>query len=265
MARRRSSSKKEVSLFPFLDILGCLIGSLILIITTVVLEQMDTKPVAEAAKIDEMKKQTAQEEKRRERLEQRLASLAGQAGPAADRLAAARERWEEAVRKEAEARKDLTAAEKLPVDTPTPTPPADTSALESKRKQAEEEAVRIKAEIAARKKLPEQSIVILPPDGVGAGRGPSRTVFVEAAVGKAIVHDGTKPWEVPLGKLAGEPQLKKLFATYASDKAAIITFLIRPDGIPTYSELKKLAEAAGARTGRVPLPGEGVLDLSEAR
>lgn len=265
MARRRSSSKKEVSLFPFLDILGCLIGSLILIITTVVLEQMDTKPVAEAAKIDEMKKQTAQEEKRRERLEQRLASLARQAGPSEDRLAKARERWEEAARKEAEARKNLAAAEKLPVDTPAPPPPADTSALEANRQEAEKEAARIKAEITERKKLPEQSIVILPPDGAGAGRGPSRTVFVEAAAGKAIVHEGTKPWEVLVGKLAGDPQLKKLFATYASDKAAIITILIRPDGIPTYSELKKVAEATGVRTGRVPLPGEGVLDLSEAR
>jgi hypothetical protein len=265
MARRRSSSKKEVSLFPFLDILGCLIGSLILIITTVVLEQMDTKPVAEAAKIDEMKKQIDQQAKRRQQLEQRLASLTAQIGPAADRLAKARERWEKAVRKEADVRKDLTAAEKLPVDAPTPPPPADTSALEANRKEAEEEALRIKAEIAQRKKLPEQAIVILPSVGAEAGRGPSRAVFVEAAAGKAIVHEGTTPWEVPVEKLAGEPQLKQLFATHASDKAAIITFLIRPDGMPTYSELRKLAEAAGARTGRVPLPGEGVLDLSEAR
>ena len=44
---RREKKKQEVSLFPFLDILACVIGNLILIITAVVLEQVDTKPMAE--------------------------------------------------------------------------------------------------------------------------------------------------------------------------------------------------------------------------
>ena len=47
---RREKKKQEVSLFPFLDILACVIGNLILIITAVVLEQVDTKPIAEQAK-----------------------------------------------------------------------------------------------------------------------------------------------------------------------------------------------------------------------
>ena len=55
MSRRRQARKHEVSLFPFLDILACVIGNLILIITAVVLDQMDTKPIAEAAKIDDLR------------------------------------------------------------------------------------------------------------------------------------------------------------------------------------------------------------------
>lgn len=263
MARRRSSGKKEVSLFPFLDILGCLIGSLILIITTVVLEQMDTKPVAEAAKIDDMKQQAAQQEQRKQRLEKQVAALAKQAGPAEQRLVEARERVQEAMKKEAEARQKLAAAEQIVVVTPKPPPPADTSALENERKKLDEEAAKIRAEIAARKKLPEQSIVILPPSS--GGGGPQRGVFVEAAAGKVVVHEPPKPWEAPAGKLAGDPRVKKLLEQIAADKNAILTFLIRPDGINTYNELRKAAEVAGARTGRVPLPGEGVLDLSEAR
>ncbi|MFM8497500.1 MAG: hypothetical protein ACKOEM_18555 [Planctomycetia bacterium] len=264
MARRRSSGKKEVSLFPFLDILGCLIGSLILIITTVVLEQMDTKPVAEAAKIDDMKQQAAQQEKRRRALEQRLAALVAQAGPAEERLTEARERLEEVARKEAEARQRLVAAEQMVIDPPKPPPPADTSALEAKRQQLDAEAARIRTEIAMRKKVPEQSIVILPPTNGGSG-GPKRGVFVEAAAGKVVVHEPPQPWEAPAGKLAGNPQVLNLVKKIAADKDAILTFLIRPDGISTYNELTKVAEAAGARTGRVPLPGTGVLDLSEAR
>ncbi len=53
---RREKKKQEVSLFPFLDILACVIGNLILIITAVVLEHVDTKPIAEAAEREAQKK-----------------------------------------------------------------------------------------------------------------------------------------------------------------------------------------------------------------
>lgn len=261
MARRISSARQQVSLFPFLDILGCLIGSLILIITTVVLEQMDTQPIAEAARIDDLRRQAAREAMRRKRLEEQLAGLAEQSGPLQQRLASARERAAEAARREAEARQALTAAERLAIDTPKPPPPADTTALVARRKQLDAESAKIRAEIAARTKQPEQSIVILPP---GSGGGPKRGVFVEAAKGKAIVHDG-KPWEAPAGKVAGDPRFKALLAKIRGDKDAIVTFLIRPDGVGTYAEMQKAADAAGVRFGREPLPGAGKLDLSEAR
>lgn len=266
MARRRARAKKEVSLFPFLDILGCLIGSLILIITTVVLEQMDSAPLAEAAKVDDIKRQAAREAARRRELEDRLARARAEAerkaGPAEQRLAAARTRAEEAARRADDAKRRLEAAEKLAVDAPKPPPAVDTAALVTRRKQAEAAAAKLKAEIARRKKPPEQSIVVLPP---GKGGGPKRGVFVEAAKDRAVVHDPKKPWDVPHAKLASDPRLKELFARTAADKAAIVTFLIRPDGVATYGQLQKAADAAKARSGRVPLPGSGPIDLSGTR
>ena len=65
MSRARAQSGPSISLFPFLDILACVIGNLILIITTVVLEQMDTKPIAEAAKIDDVREQAEAENYRK--------------------------------------------------------------------------------------------------------------------------------------------------------------------------------------------------------
>ena len=44
---RRQKKKQEISLFPFLDILACVIGNLILIITAVVLESVDTDKLAD--------------------------------------------------------------------------------------------------------------------------------------------------------------------------------------------------------------------------
>ena len=72
---RRQKKKQEVSLFPFLDILACVIGNLILIITAVVLEQVDTKPSAEAAEREAQKKQIEKDLQTVALLQQQLKKL----------------------------------------------------------------------------------------------------------------------------------------------------------------------------------------------
>jgi multidrug efflux pump subunit AcrA (membrane-fusion protein) len=263
MARRKSSSKKEVSLFPFLDILGCLIGSLILIITTVVLEQMDSQPVAQAAKIDDTRQEASRALARLAALEKQLALIERKADAGDVRLAAARRRADAAARRAAEARKKLAAAEQIKVDAPAAPKPVDTTALAARKKKLEDDAAKVRAEIAERKKPIEQSIVVLPP-GTGGG-GPKRGVFVEAAKGKVVVHDAKKPWEAAADKAVADPRFKELLARTAADKDAVITILVRPDGLSTLGLLQKAAAEAGARVGRVPLPGSGSLDLTGAR
>lgn len=262
MARRRGGGKKEVSLFPFLDILGCLIGSLILIITTVVLEQMDQPSIAEAAKLDDLKVRAEAERKRQANLQAKLDAARRAAGSADQRLAAAQANVEAAARREAEARQKLREAERLAVEKPDVPRAPDLAAAAAEQKKLEAEIAALEAEIKERKRVPEQAIVILPP---GSGGGPKRGVFVEAAKGRVVVHDPKQPWEVAADKALADPRFKALLATTKADKDAIITFLIRPDGVATYQSLQKAADAAGARTGRVPLPGAGALDLSEAR
>ena len=55
---RRQKKKQEISLFPFLDILACVIGNLILIITAVVLESVDTDKLADLFQNEAIQKQT---------------------------------------------------------------------------------------------------------------------------------------------------------------------------------------------------------------
>jgi len=259
MGRPRKRRKQEVSLFPFLDILACVIGNLILIITAVVLEQVDTKPVAEAARIDDLEAEAERQQAKAAELQKQLDQLLERSGVATDRLAEVRAKIAAAKQKLMEAQKRVEAAAK-----PVPPPPqitADLTKLEEERKKLEAELKELERQVAERKKPPEQMIAILPP---GSGGGPRRGVFVEAAKGKAIVHD-PKPWEAPAGKVAADPRFKALLEKIRGDKDAIITFLIRPDGVGTYFEMQKAADAAGVRSGRVPLPGSGTLDLSEAR
>ena len=262
MARRRGGGKKEVSLFPFLDILGCLIGSLILIITTVVLEQMDQPSIAEAAKLDDLKVQAEAERKRAAELQAKLDAARKKAGSADRKVAEAQARAAAAERREAEARKKLQDAERLAVEKPAVPPPPDLSAALGERTKIEAEIAAIEAELKARQVLPEQAIMILPP---GTGGGPKRGVFVEAAKGKVVVHDPKTPWDAPVDKALADPRLKALLEATKADKDSIVTFLIRPDGVGTYQALQRAADAAGARTGRVPLPGSGAIDLSETR
>lgn len=264
MARRRKTRRNEVSLFPFLDILACVIGNLILIITTVVLEQMDTKPLAEAARIDDVREQAAAEAARAQRLERQLAELRGKAGAATQHLEAIRARIQAAEAKAREARsREAQARVAEPAKPAAPGGPQDPRPrLEAETKQLSAEAQKLQAEVAARQKKPQQMIAILP---AGSPNGPKRGVFVEVTKDKLVVYEQGKSWQVAAAKIGTDPQFKRLLETTKSDKNAIVTFLVRADGLKTLATAQQAAQAVGARTGRVPLPGDGSLDLSNAR
>ena len=105
--------------------------------------------------------------------------------------------------------------------------------------------------------------MILPPAQGGAG--PKRGWFVEVDKAKVVVHDEAKPWEAAADKVASDPRFKELLSRAAADKDSVITILVRPEGIGTLGVVQKAAAAAGARVGRVPLPGTGALDLTGTR
>jgi hypothetical protein len=45
-------------------------------------------------------------------------------------------------------------------------------------------------------------------------------------------------------------------------KEASVIFLIRRDGVSTYEQLIPVAQEAGARNGKLPVPGRGEIDFS---
>jgi hypothetical protein len=260
MGRPRKRRKQEVSLFPFLDILACVIGNLILIITAVVLEQVDTKPVAEAARIDDLEEEAERQQAKAAELQKQLDQLLARSGVASERLEEIRAKIAAAKQQLLEAKKREEQAAK-PVE-PPPEMKADLKKLEEERKKIEAEIKELEREIAERQKPPQQMIAILPP---GAGDGPRKGVFVEAAKDGLVVHESDKPWQVPTGKVASDPRFKALLDQVKGDPDAIVTFLVRSDGLASLAAGQKAATAAGVRSGRVPLPGQGTLDLSGAK
>lgn len=288
---RREKKKQEVSLFPFLDILACVIGNLILIITAVVLEQVDTKPIAEAAEREAQKKQIEKDLQTVAQLQQQLERLQKENQSNDKRVQEAKARLEKA-------EKDKLAARKKLLEAPPPPPPPDEKDLAGvKKRQLEiEELIKqikeVEGKIAERKKEPEQSITIMPANR-GGGQ-PRQPIFVEVNTQGLVIHPDEKnfkkvfgdekPRSIPIDKVGGDPNFKKLLDYTLADKRAIITFLLRPDAIGNYNKARGVVggfeksnqnklvvgilptgdKVLRSLSGKVPLPGEGVLDFSKA-
>lgn len=258
------AKKQQVSLFPFLDILACVIGNLILIIVAVVLEQTDTKPVAEAAKIEEMKDEARQNQEEKEKLEKQLQQIQERLGMNDSKLVEARRRLEEAEKK-------LQEAEERRRKAPTEVPELDPKLAETvkqlvaEKKKLEAEVVKIKADILDRSKVPDQAIQVLPPASVDAGDAPVRSLFIEVTKDGLVVYDAEKTWNVAKDKIVADADLKKRLQSIADDEDASVTFLVRPDAIDVLPAAEQAAVAVRAMFGKVPVPGEGVLDLSKMK
>lgn len=291
---RRQKKKQEISLFPFLDILACVIGNLILIITAVVLESVDTDKLADLFQNEAIQKQTEENLATIRGLEERLAKLKQDSISNDSRVQEAQQQLVEAERLQREAQGRLL---NVP---PPPPPPDDEDKAELKKRELEIQEIlaemkRIESKIADKKKKPDQSISILY-SKVGGG-GARRPFFVEVTKNGITLlpndldfknlFKNEKPIKIPAGKIASDKSFEKLL-NYVKDQKAksgplrrrrdtIITFLIRPDGVSTYNTAKNVVNQfeskyerelaiiplnngdfiVEALSGKAPLPSEG--------
>jgi uncharacterized coiled-coil protein SlyX len=288
---RREKKKQEVSLFPFLDILACVIGNLILIITAVVLEQVDTKPVADAAEYEAKLVKVKEQEQQIEELEKQLAEMRKLTASTSVELEKVEEEVEVAEEKLREARSQVAKIPKTP-------PKLDPALLQEKKlreeelRKLEEEMAKIKADIAEKQKKPEQSISLLPGKIAGlAGGAPTKAVFVEINKDGLVIFPNQPLWKekqpvvIKAGDIPKDAALGNLMTAVLADEAAIVTFLMRPDCLGVYNSVKARFDAFQKSNveklkspidpqnpdsplqlrklyGAVPLPGEGVLDFS---
>ena len=295
---RRKKKKQEISLFPFLDILACVIGNLILIITAVVLESVDTDKLADLFQNEAIQKQTEENLATIRGLEERLEKLKQDSNSSDSRVQKAQQQLVEAERAQREAKGRL-------LNVPPPPPPLDdedTAELKKRNLEIQEiiaEMKRIEAKIADKKKKPDQTISIL---YANKGRGGvRRPFFVEVKKDNLVLlpneldyknlFDTEKPIKVPVAKMAGDKSFKKLLDYVLTHlgktgllrrrRDTIITFLVRPEGVNSYRVAKKVvdqyektnekrlvvgvlpngAPVLDALSGKAPLPGEGKILL----
>ena len=291
---RRQKKKQEISLFPFLDILACVIGNLILIITAVVLESVDTDKLADLFQNEAIQKQTEENLEAIRGLEEQLAKLKHDSISSDSRIQKAQQQLVEAERLQREAQGRL-------LNVPPPPPPPDnedTAELKKRELEIQEivaEMKRIESKIADKKKKPDQSISILYANK--GGGGVRRPFFVEVRKNEIVLlpndldyknlFKAEKAIKIPANKIAKDKSFEKLL-NYVKDQKAIrgplrrrrdtiITFLIRPDAVNTYNTAKNTVDQfekkyekelatiplnngdyiVDSLSGKAPLPGEG--------
>ncbi len=267
MAKPRGESDNPVSLFPFLSILACVIGTLILMISSVAVTQMESDPEEEVVeRVEEFRALEEKEKKDDAKLKEMLPKL-----HELEQYKAALARLEKILEKLRKKQKEQLSKSK-------------TDDVEQKKLREEEKKLQeliaklltqkkeLEATIAAcDKELQERkhvidapTVCVLPARGNRGMRGMagSQPMFVEAT-GKGIILDpGGKPKLVPTSKLTKSYAFKAAIDAVANDDEMIMVFLIRQDGYSAFRRAESFARTNSAVVGKLPIIGKGKLDLS---
>lgn len=272
MAQRRKSSEGEVSLFPFLSILACLIGALVLIISALVSAQAGkaegrTKEEIQMAQdYQRMIREMGERKKLDVVLKEKLAELEKLQKELEDRqqrylklrklLDSSKEVQEQNKQIAANLQKELD-------DLLVEIEGLKKQQVESKKVIAELMAELKKREVPPDKKVPP---VVVQPSGSGMPET-TKVYFVECATGALKILNAWGEGDYRLGATAevvvADPVYNHFLTEVAKDKNSLILYLIRDDGQGAFNNGAGRAEGDyNIRIGKLPIPGRGQLDLA---
>lgn len=269
MARARPTAP-SVSLFPFMSILACLVGTIVVMICVLSLIQAQNmggrprqevrdatdyvKAKEEAAKIDEELATLAEQRARRtsdatlvtqedHELDERIARLTAQAEAAKAGEATSRE-----LQRELELA-SLQLAE-----------------MAREKPAFGKEVEELTRELAARQKSPDElaAPIVVKPGGTGRAAG-RNLFFAEAAAGALTLFVSRNERKRITSSAVGKDlEYDTFLQRIAETQGATLVFLVRDDGWDAYTRGAGWAEGKfSIRTGKLPMPGNGPIDLSE--
>jgi hypothetical protein len=262
MSRRSKKGKQAISLFPFLSILACVIGTLTLMITALALGQMDTDAVASLEKFELAQERLKQLQEAIERLKQQIAEWEQTADDDRKELAELRIKLDALLR---EKQRLLNRVHEEPDQPEKEIPVVDKEAHEKRMAELAEELMQqqerkkqLLAELEKRGEPPKEAEVIIQPAGTGVDLQP---YFVECAANGIVIYEGENPVRVRRADLASDEAFVGLLNRIANDPKARVIFLIRDDGLVTYNTASAVATNHYARHGKLPVIGHGKIDL----
>ena len=255
MARIKASSVPQVSLFPFLSILACLSGAIVVMICILSLVQTTegtTKAKAKNPLAEEMMK-----------LQKELNKLK----PTRDNLAALEEIEKKLIQlQESVAGKDQSDALKARLQRDLENIAIVLGNLEKEQPTVQKEIEALRKELAVRMKKPEDLVPMLKVLGGGSGFGAGRRLYVvEAAGDSLIVHKNkTEQYRFATSTVGADKELNAWLASIGRQANHQILFLVRSNGWNTYQRGAGWAENQyKLNTSKMPIPGSGLVDIAE--
>src|SRR5690606_38680625 len=225
-----------ISLFPFMSILACLIGAIMLMIcllTIIQAQHMGGRPKAEIAWAMEYVK--AQE--RIQTLQQQIAQL-----EALIRKSEEAEKQRDAMAQQLnELRQQMASVEDVDETSRTLQKElqqllAQLEAMAKEKPALVKELEDLRKELEARKKNPEELLpkVVVQPGGSGVGQG-GAVYFVEATGGALTLYKSrTEKTRITVGSIGVDQEYDAFLKKIAAQPGAILIFLICDDGCYSY-------------------------------
>lgn len=270
MVRRRIPVEDDdVSLFPFLSIIAAVIGVLTLMIAAVTLGQMNQDDVKDVVKnaieMDNLQKLLAEAEDAAEdlklRLEKEKAKLLNSANARQNELIKSRAELEALLKQLAVAQKKTLEKKSIKIVIPE-VPKGQRETLDDLQSQLAEIKKRLAVlnrDLNTRKKPPEEAQVSVLPSGSGLSFTPH---FVECTAATIVMHTEDKPLTIRTAQIVTNKTFVTLMEKVANSKNHSIVFLLRSDSLVTYRTVKSLCDKNNVRNGKLPVVGNGRLDLS---
>lgn len=263
MVKRKRAGALTVSLFPFLSILACVIGTLTLMICALAIGQMTSPDLELAHQLYDVERRQSDVRKSISELQRDVAQHQANASVAAKQLVPVRNEVDQLNKK-----LELLRSQKTPDVEPPSTEPFTHQAktLEDRIRELEkdlaarrDEVKKLRDEIARRQNPPEEAVVKIRPSGTGVD---IRPIFVECTNTSIVIHEKEKPVRVRSADLASSAAFLELARRVAKQPDSRIIFLIRDNGLATYDRARRVATDNYARNGKLPVIGQGELDLS---
>jgi hypothetical protein len=263
MPRKRRHTEPPVTLFPFLSVLACVIGALTLLITTIALAQLDPKQIermqrsvreqtARVQAYEQVQERTKDAQMTAEWRARRAEEAAAPLRELADVTTQVGELIEQRGRLVQE-NEELRALSE------------QSQALQTRVAELTVQSERLaQSAAAARDELIERETPLSPtvqvrPGGTGTRLDP---VFVECDAKRIVIHRDGRAVAVARGALSTDETWLGLLDAVAADEKRTVVFLVRPDGVATYYTARNAARSRYARNGKLPVVGDGPLDLS---
>jgi len=271
MAKARAQNVPEISLFPFLSILVCLIGILVLLIVVLSMLQgmlgdgRSIEEFARARAAQELQRDMQEQEEEMESWKVELAAAEqtiGQLERDRERYALLRRRLEVIEEERETIDQRITDIQRQLENLLT-----QKDQMEKEKPGIEQAIAELKKELERRKiNLELEPSLVVQPVGAGVFGEEHNLFFVECTSDGIVIHgrDGSEDsLRVTTGSIGASEEYDRFLQEATRTEDSTIIFLLRPDGLGTYNRAAGWAESRfEARHARIPLPGQGAVDLS---